>query len=210
MRSKHLTRLGLGIVGLLALGVALTSILPTDALDGLVSAAGNDYFVVAGVAVIGLLAAFGRFHAGRTSQIRQTTMPDPEHPVSVRPLGDEFDEMLSNVRVHVPVLGAARRQRCHAALRDVAVRTLCRVDHCPRPEALAHLERGDWTTDDVAATFLRGDGPPTPSVLTELGALLRGQPWFRVQTTRTAEALLAFADTGVNGNGKLVREVADD
>jgi hypothetical protein len=208
MRSTTLRRLALGTVGLVALGVALTAVLPADVLDGVVAAAGNDYLVVAGVAALGLLAAFSRFYSGRTSNIQQASMPDPERPVRVRPLGDEFDETLSTLRLHVPVLGRTLRRECHANLREVAIRTLCRMDHCPRPEAVAHLERGDWTTNEAAAAFLREDEPPTPSVSTELESLLRGEPWFRVQACQTAEALLAFAETGVNGNGRASSAVA--
>lgn len=192
-------RLVVGALGLVGLGVALTATLPADALDGLVTLVGNDYLVVAGVAAIGLVAAFGRFYGGRTSNIQQASMPEPERPVTVRPAGDEFDEALSTLRLHVPVLGRALRRECHANLREVAVRTLCRMDHCPRAEALDHLERGDWTTDEDAAAFLRRDEPPTPSVTTELGSLLRGEPWFRAQACCTAEALLALGEPEHDG-----------
>ncbi|SEP30629.1 hypothetical protein SAMN04487948_14015 [Halogranum amylolyticum] len=202
MQRRTLTRITVGTIGLLALGVALTSTVPTGALDGVVAAAGNDYLVVAGVAAVGLVAAFGRFYAGRASNIEQATMPDPERPVTVRPLGDEFDETLSNPRLHVPLVGRTVRRQLHTDLRDVAVRTLCRVGHCSRAEALAHLERGDWTTDDDAAAFLREDDPPTPSLTTELASLLRGDPWFRQQACCTAEALLTFAETSADENGR--------
>jgi hypothetical protein len=188
---QRLPQLVVGTVGLVALVVALTAALPASTLDDVVTAAGNDYLVVAGVAGLGLLAALGRFYAGRSSTIQQTTMPDPEHPVTVRPLGDEFDELLSTARLHVPVVGRATRRRLHGDLRDVAVRTLCRVDHCCRAEALAHLERGDWTTDEDAAAFLRADRPPQPPLTRELTAFLRGDPWFRTQVCGAAEALLA-------------------
>lgn len=201
MHRRTLVRTAVGTVGLLALGVALTATVPTDALDGVVAAAGNDYLVVAGVAAVGLVAALGRFYAGRASNIEQATMPDPERPVTVRPLGDEFDDALSNPRLHVPFVGRAVRRRLYADLRDVALRTLRRVDHCSRAEALAHLERGDWTTDDAAAAFLREDDPPTPSLTVELASLLRGEPWFRERACRTAEALLTFAETNANGDG---------
>jgi hypothetical protein len=207
MHRRTLTRIAVGTIGLLALGVALTSVVPSDALDGIVAAAGNDYLVVAGVAAVGLVAALGRFYAGRASNIEQATMPDPERPVTVRPLGDEFDEALSNPRLHVPLVGRSLRRRLYTDLRDVAIRTLCRVDHCSRTEALTHLERGDWTTDDAAAAFLRDDDPPTPAVTTELASLLRGDPWFRERASRTAEALLAFAETSVNGNGRRTEDV---
>ncbi|EJN57166.1 DUF7269 family protein [Halogranum rubrum] len=190
-----LTRL-VGAAGLVALVVALTTVLPADALDDAIAAVGNDYLVVAVVAGVGLLAAIGRFYAGRTSTIQQATMPDPERPVTVRPLGDEFDESLATTRIHVPVVGRAARRQLHADLRDVAIRTLCRVDHCSRAEALAHLERGDWTTDDDAATFLRTDRPPQPPLTAELAALLRGDPWFRMQASRTMEALLVVSNAG--------------
>lgn len=139
-------------------------------------------------------------------------MPEPERPVSVRPLGSRFDQTLEDRRLGLPVVGDAARERLHADLRATALRTVCRVGHCGRETAADHLARGDWTDDADAAAFLAADDPPEPSLATAVADVFRsveligGDPWFRVQATKAAEAVVAAAETAekTRGNGSLL------
>lgn len=191
------SRLLLVVVGVGALLAALAVSVPD--VSGVVAAVGSDYFLVAGVAVVGLLLAAGRFHSGRTSAIEQATMPEPERPVSVRPLGARFDRALSDRRLGLPVVGDSPRERLHAELRATALRTVCRVGHCDLGSAADHLARGDWTDDADAAAFLAAEEPPESSLATAVADLFRsvdlvgGDPWFRAQATNAAEAIVAAA-----------------
>lgn len=197
----ELSRLVLVVAGVGALVVALAISVPDGPLTQLVTAVGSDYLLVAAIAAIGLVVAAGRFHRGRTSTIEQATMPEPERPVSVQPLGADFDRALADKRLFLPVVGDERRKRLHAELRETAARTVCRVGHCGPETAIEHLARCDWTDDAEAAAFLRGETPPDPPLSVEVTGILRGEPWFRTQAANAADAIVAVAAEAKTAGG---------
>ncbi|MFC6975406.1 DUF58 domain-containing protein [Halomicroarcula sp. GCM10025709] len=96
----------------------------------------------------------------------ETTLPTPETRPDYRRPGSELATILSAVGL----VGRRRltddtvrgeeptaRERLHAALHELAVGVLSRVDGTPAGVAAERLQRGDWTDDAAAAAFFTGD-----------------------------------------------------
>jgi hypothetical protein len=80
-------------------------------------------------------------------------------------------------------------------LREAAVRTLVRREHCSRSAAERRVDEGTWTDDDVAAAYLRGGDGAADS---RRGILARDD---RVRRTVRAIERIAAPEDDVDASG---------
>ncbi|WP_135855423.1 DUF7269 family protein [Halorussus salinus] len=194
-------RLVSGAAGVVALGVALAlGGGPAGGVVGaLLAALGNDYFVVAAFAGVGLLVALSAVASGGGGALEQTETPTPERPVTAPVAGDAVDDALDSRTALLPVVGDERREELRERLRTVAIETQVRRGDCSREEAERRLDSGTWTDDGEAAAFLAGENP---GVEARLLALARGEPWGRRGARRAVSELLDADDRGRSGEGE--------
>lgn len=168
-------RLGLAVLGgvVFALGL-LTAVVPSGAaasLGALVALLGNDYLVVAVVASVALVILVVVLVATGREGFDQSTPPAPEGIYPVQRFGEEIDAFVSEGGFAGTSTAATatvnRHEAVRTALREVAVTTVMRDEHCTRAEAEARIASGDWTDEAVAATYLAEGKTPT------LGSRLR-------------------------------------
>ncbi|WP_224449143.1 DUF7269 family protein [Haloprofundus salilacus] len=191
MNVRRLLLAGTGLVVLLA-GVTGGSALPTD---GLVKLLGNDYFLMAAFAVVGLLVAVPVLVSGRSARLKQAEMPEAERPVSAPSPGEGFDEALSDWRLSIPLIGRRRRAALRDRLRRAAVETLRTTEGYDRTEAERRVDEGTWTDDETAAAFLRTES----SLRADGGNPSKSPPSARSArgaARRTAEEIARIADEG--------------
>ena len=184
-------RAALGALGVVALAVA-QSATGDGAFAGLVSAAvsalGNDYLFVASVGGASIVVAAAMLYSGRSANLTQATMPDPERPTAVPAAGDGFDERVESLRFALPVVGRRERERVRERLRTAAVEATVRSAGCSRGEAERRVASGAWTDDDDAAAFLSStDSPASPERRLRLFAA--GDTLGRRRVRRTVEEI---------------------
>lgn len=190
-----------GAAGVVALGCALAlgGGPAGGAVGAMLTALGNDYFVVATFAGVGLLVAMTALASGGGDALEQTETPTPERPVTAPVAGDAVDDALDSRTALVPIVGDERREELRERLRTVATETWIRRGDCSREEAERRLDSGTWTDDDEAGAFLAGRGP---GVEAHLLALARGEPWGRRGARRAVEALLETGERGHSSEGE--------
>lgn len=186
-----------GLLATLALGTALlASVLVVTGtnlpVDVLVSALGNDYFVLAllgGVAVVGAASVQVRRRIGG---IDQATPPDTEDVHIVPTLGSDLDDYLA-----APLgVGESEPPGTRTRLFRLAVTVVMREDGCPRVEAERRVENGTWTTDPCAATYLARGEAGSVSSSQRLRAALRGDSATQHGVRRAATEIV-HRDSGV-------------
>jgi hypothetical protein len=156
----RLRRVLSGLLGLAVLAVGLTMAGEgplRDAVQRGVELAGNDYLLLAALGGVGLLLAGAMLVSGRSGNLEQTEMPDPERPVDVPTPGDEFDAQIRRTRFKLPVVGRSVRRDVERRLRTAAVDATLYTAGCSRVEAERRVENGSWTDDTAAAAFLSAD-----------------------------------------------------
>jgi hypothetical protein len=155
---SDLLRTGRGVLMLtglavFALGAAIVfvpgaaSLLPVGAL---IAALGSDYVVLAAVGVVAIgfavLVAIVRALAG----VDEAAVSVVESVASAPHPGQSVDRSADGAGRLDPTRSEGER------LREAAVKTLVRTEHCSRATAERTLAEGTWTDDDVAADFLAG------------------------------------------------------
>lgn len=185
-------RLALGAAGLVALVAALlTGTAEAVPVDALVSVLGNDYLFVAAFGCLGLAIAATAVVSGRSANLEQASMPDPERPVSAPPPGTDFDAEVGTLRLSLPLYGRRRRAAVRERLRAAATGLVMRTTNCDRETARERVESGEWTADPTVAAFLgRGSAG---GVELRLRALRRGQTAFQYLVERTVAELVRRA-----------------
>lgn len=176
-------------LGLTALALALVAVFTGLDLHvrSLVDMVGSDYLLVALLAAGACIVVLATAVSARGTGRFQASVPDPERPFSAPTPGADFDEISLAWRASLPVLGRSRRRAVRDRLRATALETLSKAEHCDRAEAERLLDRGSWTDDPWARSFLgAGAGP---SIRQRLVALSAGEPWFRRHVVRTVDAL---------------------
>ncbi|QLG29731.1 hypothetical protein HUG10_19185 (plasmid) [Halorarum halophilum] len=194
-------RVVLGAAGVVLLGLALLGSGDgplADLVDAAVTALGNDYLFLVAIAAGGLVVASAMVVSGRSGNLRQARMPDPERPVAVPTPGAGFDDRIGSVRFGLPVVGDSTRESVRERLRTSAVDVTMRSEGCSREEAERMVADGRWTDDPDAAAFLSGSNPASFPEL--LGAGLRGETPSQRRARRTAEEIVARAP-GARGDG---------
>lgn len=185
-------RLLLGGAGAILLVVAvLTGTGEAIPVDAFVSTLGNDYLFVAAFGCLGLAIAAMAVVSGRASNLEQTSMPNPERPVSAPPPGYDFDAEVGTLRLSVPLYGRRRREAVRERLRADATELVVRTANCDRVTARRRVERGEWTDDAAVAGFL-GDGSAV-GVGLRLQALRQSRTTFQYLVERTVAELVRQA-----------------
>lgn len=179
------------LLGVVALGVAVTTevTLPVEAL---VDRFGSDYdylVVVAVAALFGLLS-LPVLESGRAANLDQTETPDPERPATAPPAGRRLEERRTSLAVALPVVGRVRRARLQDRLRRMTVGALTRSAPCGRKTARERVERGDWSDDPVASTFLAEGRRLSPRAV--VGGFRHAEPPHGYATRRVLEEIAAL------------------
>lgn len=209
-------RLASALVGLVAVAGAWTSaaeeVLPVDGLVGLL---GNDYLLVAAVAVAVAGVAVAAVASGREANQARGDLPGPEAATTAPTAGDGLDDALADPTLAVPLVGRSR-EAVRDRLREAAVATVRRRRNCSEEAARRRVETGAWTDDPVAASFLaegatpdrpatrgrppaRPDDPGPASLPGRLWTALGGGLAFGSRAGRTAAAV---ADLGDGAEGR--------
>jgi hypothetical protein len=140
------------------------------------------------VTVVGLLALvqgvrYGLERRAITSQ--WTDLGEPERRYRPPTPGDDFDR-----RTNVSRLPVSSLRRTRTRLREAAVASMVAQGVDP-DEADGRIERGEWTDDPVAASFLQVGSTPVP-LRDRLRALVDGRPIEQVRVGRTVAAIDAL------------------
>lgn len=196
--SGHRRRALLVGTVLFAFGIVLAfdrtaaAILPVEWLVVLL----GDRYLVAGL--IGLLALI----AGMVVLVRRAadgydraTPPTTELAPTGTPPGAEIDAVLDDglgVRDH---LRGDPRRTVRDHLRRAATATVTHTDRCPRADARERVASGEWTDDQVAATFL-SDHRAVLSPVQRLVDALPGMSRYRRRVRRTANAIVERSEGG--------------
>ncbi|MFB6150662.1 MAG: DUF58 domain-containing protein [Haloarculaceae archaeon] len=102
--------------------------------------------------LIGLLTVRDRLR----SDVTETDVPDPELPPYSPPPGDDVDQALYEM-IELRHGLTENRERIEDRVERAAIRLIRKRDDCSRTEAIAQLQSGEWTDNEVAAAFFTGD-----------------------------------------------------
>jgi hypothetical protein len=196
MNRRRLAAGGLGLL-LFALAWASSDAAALLPVDRGVSIAGDDFRFVAALAILGGLVGLLTVLSGRDGAMNEADLRDPESPLDLPRAGDVFARAVTSRTALLPVTGDVDRGAVRDRLRRAAVDTVRRRRDCRPAEARRLVDRGAWTDDRHAASFL-ADGGRLPLVLS-VRAWLTGRVPFQVGAIRTARAVVATAtaDGGV-------------
>lgn len=180
--SRH-GRVAVAVVGVLGLAAAIVLVAGGEPGSGpdaaaLVAAAGNDYFLAAGVAAVSLLVVVAVLGLRGVGGVDQATPPNPETVQDAPHPGVAFDRTVEG-ESRLPFRGdAEERDAVRERVRRAAVRSVMHRDGCSREEAQARVTAGSWTDDAAAAAFL-SDGVRVPATRRLLGTLSAGSRFER-------------------------------
>lgn len=149
------------VLAFAGIGVLLVAVLVPDVIHGHVvtgvEVLGNDYILVGLVAVVVAVVSAWVLFTGRSGNLRQTELPEPERPARGRSPGATFDAYLATWRIRLPLAGRRYRTVVRERIHRAAVRVVMSEAGCSRSEAESSLHTGRWTDDPIAANFLRND-----------------------------------------------------
>lgn len=97
--------------------------------------------------------------------------------------GADIDAFVSDAGLR-DLRGTDRHEAVRDRLREIALTTVVRADHCTQAEARERLDDGSWTDNEVAAAFLAEADPP--GLTTRLWAVLEGTSPYREAARVTA------------------------
>jgi len=155
----------------------------------LIATAGNDYFLVGGIAAVGVLLALIFAFQGRAGTVRQTEMPDAEGAQTVPSPGDGFDGL---VRDATGWRATGEREDVRERLREAAIDAVAKAENCSRYEAVNRVDSGGWTADAYAAAVVGGEGSPTLPLVTRLRYAIGGSA-FEVAVDRAVDEIETLA-----------------
>lgn len=177
---------GLGVVVFLVAGLFVVD--PRAATDvpiqPVVDLLGNPYFLVAAFGVVALGSVLAVLVARALRGIDQAVLPTPEEVHRVPRAGEEFDDFIEDPGLRAWV-SDDRHREVRERLHEAAVTAEMRAANCPRAEAEARVDRGEWTDDETVAAFLATER--TPDLGARLVAAIRGESPFQRAARRTAD-----------------------
>jgi hypothetical protein len=185
-----LTRKAPAGVGLALLAVGILAVL-SPAVAGLIpigaalALAGNDYVLVAVLAVPALAAVVAVLASRTTTGVSEAT-PPPVEGTDPASMGRDVDDALDSL----PFMRVTEtHRRVHERVRAAAVEAVAEADRCSRPAARDRIESGEWTDDRAAAAFVADDELDPPGLAGRLAPRLRRDDWFRRRVDATVSAL---------------------
>lgn len=192
-------RLLVAALGVAAFGVAAVvvlvpgagSILPADAA---VEALGYDYLLVALVGVVAFVVTLVVVALRAAGGLDRATPPDPEGIETVPRLGADVDAIVEDgLGLRERLFGDGGEQ-VRERIRETAVRTVSRVEHCDHAAARRRVDRGSWTDDREAAAFLAEGGDAPGTWRTRLLAAVGGESPLQRGARRSIRAIVALAE----------------
>lgn len=182
------------LLGIVTFAVGMSGGSPLAATVGnAIAVLGNDYLlvaIIAGLAILITLIASGiRMFRGND----QFDPPDPEGIPSAPYPGHEFDEITGNGMQFRRWLFSDTFETLHQRLRETAIQTIINQSNCKYEEAERRVERGSWTSDTEAASFLGGNDAPPPPVAGRVKAAINGQRWQQRGAQRAVEAISQYS-----------------
>lgn len=162
-------------------------------IDGAVTVLGGSWVLAAVFGVAAVLVVLAVISMRAVGGIDQTTPPDPEDVYEVPHPGESFDRFLEGLRIDERLSGD-RHDDVRERLRDTACLTLMRVEDLDKQVARERVEAGDWTDDQVAASFLASG--ETPGLAGRILASVRGETGFRRGARRAALAVANYEEGG--------------
>jgi len=179
-RSVAAVGVALALVGLVAVVAPwLTTPLPTGDT------------VVTVLAVVLLLGAVREVQRRRRTEFEYTETSDAELTLELPTPGDEFDSDLS--RVSVTRFNQVQRQHIRDEVREAAVETVTRREHCDEETAREMVRQGTWTDDPFATAFFTRR-PPRTSRRAQLRELFSSTPPFKRRAVAAIEAVHRLAE----------------
>ncbi|MFC6838463.1 DUF7269 family protein [Halomarina ordinaria] len=188
----------LGFVGALAV-LAVPSLAGALPVEAAIEAAGSDYQLLAVFGGLAAVALLGMLVVRAVGRVEQADPPTPETVEGVPVVGSELDAVVADGLGLRATLFSDEPDRLRERLREEAVRTLMRVENCPRAQAERRVDEGSWTDDAAAAAFLAGGRAPVRS---RLAAALRGRSWLQHGTAAAATAIATRAEGNPAGGAR--------
>lgn len=177
--------------GLAALTLAVAGAVVTGLLPGAVfSLSGVDTLVVIGFTMVALSAVCLILNFNWIFGHSDPVLPSPETAPAITQTGAELDRVFSR-RVLGRHLSTDEQQHIQDRLRRAAIETIQRGSAVSRSEAEARVDRGTWTADTAAASFL-GEATAPPTI--RFSERLSAQIAFRQSASRTARAIVTHAN----------------
>lgn len=196
--------------------VVLATVVLSNTLNAVVGTVvdvlGNDYIFIGIFGVLAFVIGLIALAAGRSSKLHQAELPEPEQPVLAAAPGAEFDSLIGRWWVDVPYLGGRTRETVRTRVREATIHAIMRAEGCDRDRALAAIEQGTWTDDELAARFVNGSEDGFGSTSVRVRAVATGETMFERKVGRTIDALASLSTwtrssvnaAGPNGNGAAV------
>lgn len=196
--------------------VVLATVVLSNTLNAVVATVvdvlGNDYIFVGIFGVLAFVIGLIVLAAGRSSKLHQAELPEPEEPVLAAAPGAEFDSLIGRWWIDVPYVGGRSRETVRTRVREATIHAIMRAEGCDRDRALAEIEQGTWTDDELAARFVNASEDGFGSVSVRVRALVTGETMFERKVGRTIDALSSLSTStrsvnstvGPNGKGAAV------
>lgn len=189
LRARHPAM----VAGLAVFALALTVLLGSEFGDDLaaaaVTAAGNDYLVLATFGALALLLVLVVAASRALFGQDQAEPPDPEEIRSAPHPGAGFDRVVDDgLGLRTRLFGDGG-ESVRERLRGHAVEAVLRgeSDVASREAARERVLDGSWTDDDAAAAFLAGPAGPSPSLESRVAGAVRGETWFQYGARRAGD-----------------------
>lgn len=190
--SRDIVATGLVLACLAVVLVVRPELADRAGFSSLLAAAGNGYYIAAGLAG---LAIFYALFIGNTWWLSGTVVQTDLPPVETFPTGAvpgaEFDEALRELagergRAVRPV---DHRELIRERLRMDAVRTVARVQNRSLEDAGTRVETGEWTDNRYASAFVGGEQAPGPRWYQLLADRIRRRNPYSRRARQTVAAL---------------------
>lgn len=176
---------GVGVLVLAFLVVAVPAVSDAFPSDALVEAVGSDYVLAAAVGIVATVVVVAVVALRGLDGIDQATMPNPETVQHAAYPGVRFDRTVSE-RLHLlPHRPTEEEERLRERIRRAAERAVMRRENVSRERASGIVENGEWTDDEVAATFL--SAARRPWIGMRLRALVSRRSLFQIGARRAAD-----------------------
>lgn len=154
----------------------------------------DDLFVLL-IGVLALLLGVTAVQRRRRTEFTAGEPTTPETKLELPVPGDDADDEIDRLRGRHRWT-VRQRNETRERIAEAAVGVIRRRERCSREEAIEQLERGEWTDDRIAASFL---GDVRPPVRIRLRALFSSEPRFKRRARRTIDAIHRLAEVSDDG-----------
>ncbi|WP_436910847.1 DUF58 domain-containing protein [Halosimplex marinum] len=139
-------------IGAILFAAAAAMIVVPDLSSALPSATQGVFLV----GIIALVTGLGVVRRRLRGEVEETVTPDPERPAGNPMPGEDVDRMLYEM-THLRQGVTENREHLEERLENLAVAVIRNREDCSVEEARRILEAGEWTDNETAADFFRGE-----------------------------------------------------